>query len=75
MNARSSETLVISTLKVSLLSTAGIILYQEINLTGSRNNAVDEILIHETQKVSAVKEAPGFLESDYDEKIFIRLKI
>ena len=24
--------------------------------------------MHETQKVSAAKEAPGFLESDYDEK-------
>ena len=25
------------------------------------NNLVDEILLHETQKVSAVKEAPDFL--------------
>ena len=31
------------------------------------NNAVDEILLHETQRVIAAKEAPGFLESDYDE--------
>ena len=29
---------------------------------------MDEILIHETKKVSAVKEAPEFLESGYDEK-------
>ena len=35
---------------------------------------MDEILIHETKKVSAVKEAPEFLESGYDEKKFIRLK-
>ena len=26
-----------------------------------------EILVHETQKVSEVKEAPKFLESDYDD--------
>ena len=31
------------------------------------NNAVDEILLHETQKVSAMKEAPELFESDYDE--------
>ena len=30
------------------------------------NNAVDEILLHETQKLSAEREAPEFLESDYD---------
>ena len=28
---------------------------------------MDEILLHETQKVNSVKEAPEFLESDYDE--------
>ena len=28
---------------------------------------MDEILLHETQKVSAAKEAPEFLESNYDE--------
>ena len=28
---------------------------------------MDEILLHETQIVSAAKEAPDFLESDYDE--------
>ena len=28
---------------------------------------VDEIILHETQKLSAVKEAPEFLESGYDE--------
>ena len=31
------------------------------------NNVVDEIILHETQKLSAVKEAPEFLESGYDE--------
>ena len=31
------------------------------------NNVVDEILLHETQKVSAAREAPEFLDSDYDE--------
>ena len=31
------------------------------------NNAVDEILINEAQKVSAVREAPEFLDSDYDD--------
>ena len=30
------------------------------------NNVVDEILLHETQKVSAAKEAPECLDSDYD---------
>ena len=33
----------------------------------SVNNAVDKILLNETQKVSAVREAPGFLDSDFDE--------
>ena len=28
---------------------------------------MDEILLHETQKVSAAKEAPSFLEYDYDD--------
>ena len=36
MNARSQDTLVLIKLNVSLLSTGGIIPYQEINLTGSR---------------------------------------
>ena len=31
------------------------------------NNTMDGTLLHKTQKVSAVKEAPEFLESDYDE--------
>ena len=34
----------------------------------SVNNAVDKILLNETQKVSAVREAPEFWYSDYDEK-------
>ena len=29
---------------------------------------VDEILLNEAQKVSAAKEAPEFLDSDYDAK-------
>ena len=31
------------------------------------NNVVGEILLNETQKLSAVKEVPEFLDSDYDE--------
>ena len=31
------------------------------------NNVVDEILLNETKKVSAAREAPGFLDSDCDE--------
>ena len=31
------------------------------------NNVMDEILLNETQKVSAAREAPGFLDSRYDE--------
>ena len=31
------------------------------------NNTVDEILLTENQKVSAAREAPEFLDSDYDE--------
>ena len=31
------------------------------------NSVVDEVLLHETKKLSAAKEAPVFLESDYDE--------
>ena len=30
------------------------------------NNVVDETLLNETQKVSAAREAPGFLDSDFD---------
>ena len=29
---------------------------------------MNEILLHETKKVSAEREAPEFLDSDYDEK-------
>ena len=32
------------------------------------NNVVDQILLHKTQKVSAVREAPELLESYNDEK-------
>ena len=38
------------------------------------NNAMDEILLHKTPKVSAAKEVPEFLESDYDKKNISRLK-
>ena len=31
------------------------------------NNAVDEVILHETKKVSVVEEAPEFLEYYYDE--------
>ena len=31
------------------------------------NNALDEILLIKNQKVSAVREAPEFQDSDYDE--------
>ena len=31
------------------------------------NNAVNEILLTENQKVSAAREAPEFLDSDYNE--------
>ena len=31
------------------------------------NNVVGEILLNETQKLSAVRKAPEFLDSDYDE--------
>ena len=31
------------------------------------NIAVDEILLHETKKGSSEKEAPEFLDSDYDD--------
>ena len=55
--------------------------YHEINLTGGIrknnavvNNAVDEILLNETQKVSATKEGPGFLESSYDENILYQVE-
>ena len=42
------------------------------SLTGSRggdiaNNAVDELLLAENQKLSSAREASEFLDSDYDE--------
>ena len=67
VNVRSWGTLLISTLKVSLLITAVIIIYQEINLTAVVENVENEILLHETQELSASKETAEFLESDYDE--------
>ena len=49
-----------------------IITYQGGNLTGSWknaiiNNVVDDILLNETQKVSSAREAPEFLDFDFDE--------
>ena len=38
------------------------------------NNVVDEIILNETQKVSAAREAPSFLESDYDEKCLYQVE-
>ena len=35
---------------------------------------VDEILLHETQKVSAAMEAPEFLDSDYDENYIYQVE-
>ena len=67
VNVRSWDNLLISTLKVSLLITAVIIIYQEINLTAVVENVENEILLHETQELSASKETAEFLESDYDE--------
>ena len=66
------ETLVLSRLKVSVLRTIVIISYQIEKNRQKENNAiinnvVYEILINKTQKVSAEKEAPEFLESDYDD--------
>ena len=40
-------------------------IHQKINAIF--NNAVDEILINETQKLSAEREAQEFLDSDYDD--------
>ena len=63
MNARSWETQVISKIKVSLLRNAGIIPYQGTFNSKQENNSivnnvVDEILLHQTKKVSSAKEAP-----------------
>ena len=62
----------LSTLKVGLLRTTGIILYQRTIFNRQQgnndiiNNVVDEILLNETKKVSAAREAPECLESDCD---------
>ena len=36
---------------------------------------VDEILMNETQKISATREAPEFLDSDYDENNLYQVKM
>ena len=62
----------LSTLKVGLLRTTGIILYQGTIFNRQQgnndiiNNVVDEILLNETKKVSAAREVRNFLEPDYD---------
>ena len=38
------------------------------------NNLVDEILLHETQKVSDAKGAPEFLDSDFDQNNLYRVE-
>ena len=38
------------------------------------NNAVDKILLTENQKLSAAREAPEFLDSDYDENNFYQVE-
>ena len=57
--------------KIYLLRTAGTIPYQEcLNRNEEKNyivdSAVDEILLHENQKVSGEKEAHENIESDFD---------
>ena len=37
------------------------------------NNAVDEILLTENQKLSSAREAPEFFDSDYDESNFYQV--
>ena len=62
----------LSTVKLILPSTAVIILYQEVNLTGRRE--IITLLIMrwvklyymKHKKVSAVRKAPGFWDHDYD---------
>ena len=61
----------LSILKVDLLKTVGTIPYQkQINRHQDNNaiviSAVDEIFLHENQKVSAEKEARENVESDFD---------
>ena len=65
-NVRSWDTLELSTLIVGLPRTAVSTLYP-VKKTRKRennalaNNTVEEILLNETQKVSAAREATGFL--------------
>ena len=71
MNARSLESLVIIMLIQDLPRTAGRIPYKKI-IRKQENNAivnraVDEIMPHENEKVSAAKEAHGNIQSDFDE--------
>ena len=79
-NATYWDNLVLSTLKVSLLRTATIIPYKEIfnrqqENNAIVNNAVDEILLHESQKVSTAELAPAFLGSDYDDNELYQVEI
>ena len=72
MNVRSWEDLRLSMIRVSLLRTMENILFQEkcnrqLENNAIINNMVDDILINETQKVSAERKAPGFLNSGCNE--------
>ena len=73
MNARSWETLVLSMLKSDLLRTTGTIPYQKHIFNRQQqnnyiiNSAVDGILLHKTEKLSAVKRSPENGDSDFDE--------
>ena len=73
MNARSWETLVKFMLKVNLIISTGPILYQEINFIRQQenntilNSAVDEIFLHENQKVSTMRKEPENVKSDFDD--------
>ena len=74
MNVWSWETLVLGMLKISLIRNHGNHLVPRENFNRHMsnnaiiNNVVDEILLNETQKVSAAREAPEFFDSDCDEK-------
>ena len=70
MNARSQDTLVLNTVEVGLLKTAGMLKKTEINSTVIKrivlfNSAVDEIFLKENQKVSAEKESQENIESGF----------
>ena len=73
MNVRSWGNLGLSMLQASPLRTTGATPYQGKDSRKKENhaiinNVVDDILLNETKKISAVNhEAPDVLENDYDE--------